>query len=79
MPMKARTTSKKGRPSFAAIGVITVAMDQQTTPKPKTTFPPYLSAQIPPRIYTQEKTEKKLRLKFDPLWYRAESVGTRPG
>lgn len=57
MPMNARTTSKKGRPSLAAIGVIIVAKDHQTTPKPKTTFPPNLSAQIPPRIYIlKEKT-----------------------
>lgn len=55
MPMNARTTSKKGRPSFAAIGVIIVANDHQTTPKPKTTFPPNLSAHMPPRIYSQEK------------------------
>lgn len=43
-------TSKKGSPIFAAIGVITVAIDHQTTPKPKTSLPPTLSAHMPPAI-----------------------------
>lgn len=49
-PMKARTTSKKGKPSFAAIGVSIVATDHQTTPNPKTNLPPTVSAHIPPAI-----------------------------
>lgn len=50
IPMKARTTSRKGNPTLAAIGVRAVAMDHQTTPNPKTSFPPKVSAQMPPAI-----------------------------
>ena len=50
IPMKARTTSKKGKPSFAATGVSIVATDHQTTPNPKTNLPPTVSAHIPPAI-----------------------------
>lgn len=53
MPMKARTNSKKGKPSFAAIGVRAVAMDHQTTPNPSTVLPPIVSAHIPPATCTQ--------------------------
>lgn len=48
--MKARTTSKKGNPSLAATGVRIVAIDHQTTPNVNTSFPPTVSAQIPPAI-----------------------------
>ena len=48
IPMKARTTSKKGKPTLAAMGVRAVAIDHHTTPNPKTAFPPTVSAQIPP-------------------------------
>jgi len=54
IPIKARIISKKGSPSFAAIGVKIVANDHQTTPKPNTNFPPLLSAHMPPTIYAQE-------------------------
>ena len=50
IPMKARTTRRNGKPSFAATGVRAVAMDHQTTPKPRTVFPPTVSAHIPPAI-----------------------------
>lgn len=50
IPMKARIISRKGSPILAAIGVIMVAIDHQTTPKPNTSFPPILSAHIPPTI-----------------------------
>jgi hypothetical protein len=53
--MKARVISKKGSPILAAIGVSIVAIDHQTTPKPKTTFPPILSAHMPPTIYVPQK------------------------
>ena len=53
IPIKARMTSKKGSPILAAIGVRIVAIDHQTTPKPKTSLPPILSAQIPPTICNQ--------------------------
>jgi hypothetical protein len=56
--MKARMTSRKGSPAFAAIGVKTVAIDHQITPKPNTSFPPNLSAHMPPMIYTPEKFKK---------------------
>lgn len=51
IPMKARTTNKKGNPSLAAMGVRTVATDHQITPNPKTALPPTVSAHIPPAIY----------------------------
>lgn len=54
IPMKARIMSKHGSPTLAAIGVKTVAIDHQITPKPSTSFPPILSAHIPPRIYATE-------------------------
>ena len=54
IPIKARMTSKKGSPSLAAIGVKTVAIDHQITPNPNTSFPPTLSAHIPPAIYFPE-------------------------
>ncbi len=50
IPMKARTTSRKGNPILAAIGVRIVAIDHQTTPNPNTFFPPTVSAHIPPAI-----------------------------
>lgn len=53
--MKARIIRRHGNPSFAAIGVKTVAIDHQTTPKPSTSFPPSLSAHMPPTIYTKKK------------------------
>ena len=73
--MKARTTSKKGNPIFAAIGVKAVAMDHQTTPNPNTRFPPTVSAQIPPAIYTsiqwvrtsKHKIHKLLAMKLSEL------------
>jgi hypothetical protein len=56
-------TSRKGSPIFAAIGVKTVATDHQITPKPNTSFPPTLSAHMPPTIYTAEKF-KKITVRF---------------
>lgn len=50
IPITARATSKKGSPNFAATGVKAVAKDHQTTPNPKTRFPPTVSAHIPPAI-----------------------------
>lgn len=55
IPIKARVISKKGSPILAAIGVSMVAIDHQTTPKPKTSFPPTLSAHMPPTIYVPQK------------------------
>lgn len=57
--MKARIASKKGSPMRAAIGVKTVAIDHHTTPKPNTSFPPILSAHMPPTIYNKGKLEKR--------------------
>jgi hypothetical protein len=51
--MKARTTSKKGNPNLAAMGVRTVAIDHQTTPNPRTAFPPTVSAHMPPATFSQ--------------------------
>lgn len=48
IPMKARVTSRNGNPSLAAMGVKAVAIDHQTTPNPKTSLPPTVSAHIPP-------------------------------
>lgn len=59
--MKARITSKNGSPILAATGVKTVAIDHQTTPKPSTSFPPSLSAHMPPTICATENV-KKLQL-----------------
>lgn len=61
IPMKARTISKKGNPAFAAKGVRTVAMDHQTTPNPRTRFPPTLSAHIPPAIYQKWQERHYIR------------------
>ena len=52
--MKARIISKNGSPIFAAVGVNTVAIDHQTTPKPNSNFPPILSAHMPPTIYVPQ-------------------------
>lgn len=52
--------SKNGSPILAAIGVKTVAIDHQTTPKPSTSFPPTLSAHIPPTIYAMKNVKKLL-------------------
>lgn len=57
--MKARTTSKYGSPNLAAIGVKIVAKDHQITPKPSTSFPPILSAHIPPTIYVRENMNRE--------------------
>lgn len=70
IPMKARIISKKESPIRAAIGVKTVATDHQTTPKPNTSFPPILSAHMPPIIYITEqdakcKDEESIREKED--------------
>lgn len=55
IPIKARITSKNGSPILAAIGVRIVAIDHQITPKPNTSLPPILSAQIPPTICRFQK------------------------
>ena len=48
-PMTARATSSGAKPPLvAANGVATVASYQTAIPAPSTTFPPYLSANIPP-------------------------------
>lgn len=52
--------SKNGSPILAAIGVKTVAIDHQTTPKPSTSFPPTLSAHIPPTIYAMKNVKELL-------------------
>lgn len=56
-PMKARVTRRNGNPSFAAKGVRAVAIDHQMTPKPRTVFPPTVSAQIPPAICNGNTSE----------------------
>lgn len=74
--MKARITSKKGSPSLAAIGVKTVAIDHQTTPKPSTVFPPILSAHMPPTIYaTEDVNNFSWREKYECLSHEFKFMG----
>ena len=65
--MNARTTSKKGSPILAAMGVRIVATDHQTTPNPKTFLPPTVSAHMPPAIcfHYSYKPEEKVDESFN--------------
>lgn len=80
MPIKARINSKKGSPILAAKGVRTVAIDHHTTPKPKTSLPPILSAHIPPIIYNgrEKRTQDEIQLLHCKISKRQErlTVGT---
>ena len=51
MPMHARAASSTGSPICAAKGVAMVAIDHQTTPKPRMRLPPNLSAHTPPATW----------------------------
>lgn len=66
IPMKARTTRRKGNPSLAATGVRAVAIDHQSTPNPRTSFPPTVSAHMPPatchtKLPSSKNNQKNLK------------------